>query len=114
MGTSTGPSATLAGAKAWASARKTPFVVVLAGVNASEIVNAALVDPALTGVAMPRFEPDCSPPCDALLWRLETGSGQSLNQPGIVARHWHRAPYALTVRLMQYQPGSTEAEILDE
>ena len=47
-------------------------MVVLAGIDSSEIVDAALADTALTEVAVPRFEPGCSPPCDALLWRLET------------------------------------------
>jgi hypothetical protein len=114
MGAATGISATLADANAWTSARRSPFVVVVAGVDASGIVDAALADTALTAVAMPRFEPACTPPCDALLWRLETGSGDSLNRAGLIARHWHRQPYAMTVRLVQYQPGSVEPEILDE
>jgi hypothetical protein len=88
--------------------------MVLAGVDSSRIVDAALADTALTEVALPRFEPACSPPCDALLWRLETATGMSLNQPGLLARHWHRPPYALTMRLVQYQPNSIVPEVLDE
>lgn len=107
METSAGISATLAGVGAWNSMRRSPFVVVVAGIDASKIVNAALADTALTELAMPRFEPACSPPCDALLWRLEAASGKSLNQTGLIGRHWHRRPYAMTVRLVQYQPGST-------
>jgi hypothetical protein len=114
METSTGISATVADANAWTSVRRSPFVVVVAGIDASEIVNAALADTVLTALVMPRFEPACTAPCDALLWRLETASGKSLNQSGLVARHWHRQPYAMTLRLVQYQPGSTEPEILDE
>ena len=102
------------GAKLWPSARRAPFVVVLAGIDRSGIVNAALTDPALTQVVMPRYEPACTPPCDALLWRLETASGKGLNHPGLLRRHWHRPPYAITLRLVQYQPGSLVPEILDE
>ena len=97
-----------------AAAQRPPFVVVLAGIDSSDIVDAALADPALTDVAIPRFEPACTPPCDALLWRLETASGDSLNSRGLLARHWHRAPYAMTLRLMRYGPGSAVPEILDE
>ena len=102
------------GASLWRTSRKSPLVLVLAGINPSEIVEAALTDAALTEAIMARFEPDCSPPCDAVLWRLETASGDSLNRPGWLRSHWHRPPYALTVRLVQYQPGSTVPEILDE
>ena len=94
--------------------RGAPFVVVLAGVDRSEIVDAALTDPVLSAAVLLKFEPACTPPCDAVLWRLETASGDSLVRPGLVRRHWHRAPYALTLRLVQYQPGSTVPEILDE
>jgi len=94
--------------------RRSPMVVVLAGIDTSHIVEAALTDTALGDVAVLRFEPDCSAPCDALLWRLETASGESLNQPGLLNRHWHRRPYAMTMRLVQYAPGSTTPDILDE
>ncbi|HEY4040362.1 MAG TPA: hypothetical protein VGM32_00790 [Rhodopila sp.] len=114
MKAAAGLSASGAGVGAWASVRRSPFVVVLAGIDGSEIVNAALADTALTEVAIPRFEPACTAPCDALLWRLETSAGESLNQPGLLAGQWHRPPYAFTVRLVQYQPGSIVAEILDE
>lgn len=117
----------------WPLTRKIPSVVVVAGIAGSGIVDAALADPALadpalTGPAsagaaggdvqrtglLPRFEPDCTPPCDAVLWRLETASGAPLNQPGLLTRHWHRKPYAMTVRLVRYQPRSVVAEVLDE
>ena len=114
MTAATGTTPAWMGTNLWLSARKVPFVVVLAGVDSSGIVDAALADTALTEVAVPRFEPRCSPPCDALLWRLETASGASLNQQDLLTRHWHRPPYALTVRLVQYQPNSTIPEILDE
>jgi hypothetical protein len=114
MNAATGISASAAAAINWASVRRSRFVVVIAGVDGCEIVDAALADPALTEVAIPRFEPTCSAPCDALLWRLETSSGQSVNQPRLLARQWHRRPYAMTLRLVQYQPGSTVPEILDE
>ena len=45
---------------------------------------------------------------------LETVSGESLNHPGLIRRHWHRSPYAMTVRLVQYKPGSIEPDVLDE
>jgi hypothetical protein len=90
------------------------MIVVLAGIGGSEIVDAALTDSALSEAKMLRFEPTCTPPCDALLWRLETGSGKGVNEPGLLAQHWHRRPYALTLRLVQYQPGSIVPEILDE
>jgi hypothetical protein len=114
MTAATGTTPAWMGTNLWPSTRKAPFVVVLAGVDSSGIVDAALTDTALTEVAVPRFEPGCSPPCDALLWRLETASGASLNQQDLLTRHWHRPPYALTVRLVQYQPNSTVPEILDE
>lgn len=98
----------------FSTGRKAPFVVVLAGIDRSEIVDAALADPVLTAAAILKFEPACTPPCDALLWRLETASGDSLTRPGLLRRHWHRAPYAMTLRLVQYQPGSIVPEILDE
>jgi len=97
-----------------AQARKTPAVVVLAGIDNSLIVEAALADAALGEAAVLRFEPHCSAPCDAILWRLETAAGESLNQPGVLNRHWHRQPYAVTLRLVQYLPGSTTPDILDE
>jgi hypothetical protein len=93
---------------------RAPFAAVLAGVDNSEIVDAALTDPALAEAVMLRFEPGCTPPCDALLWRLETASGESLNRPGLLAGHWHRSPYAMTLRLVQYQPGSMVPQVLDE
>jgi hypothetical protein len=94
--------------------RKSPMVVVLAGIDPSPIVEAALTDAALAEAAVLRFEPGCSAPCDALLWRLETAAGHSLNKPGLLNRYWHRRPYALTVRLVQYLPGSTNPDTLDE
>lgn len=114
MTTATGISIPWAGTAVWPAARRAPFVVVLAGIDSSGIVDAALADTALTDAAIPRFEPACTPPCDALLWRLETASGESLNKPGLLGRHWHRPPYAMTLRLVQYQPGSIMPEILDE
>ncbi len=114
MKTAMGLSPAWAQGSAWPLARKTPFVIVLAGIGGSDIVNALLADSALTEAVIPRFEPSCTPPCDALLWRLETASGESLNTAGLIARHWHRAPYAMTVRLAQYQPGSVVPEYLDE
>lgn len=114
MTIATSRSAPWAGADIWPVARHTPFVVVLSGIDRSEIVDAALADPALNEVVVPRCEPGCGAPCDALLWRLETASGESLNRPGLLAAHWHRRPYAMTLRLVRYQPGSMEAEILDE
>lgn len=107
-------SAPWAGADVWPAVRRAPFVVVLSGVNRSEIVDAALADPALNQVVLPRCEPACNAPCDALLWRLEAANGEGLNQPGLLARHWHRRPYAMTIKLACYQPGSTVPEILDE
>ena len=102
------------GADAWPAVRRMPVVVVLSGIGHSEIVDAALADPTLNEVAIPRCEPNCGAPCDALLWRLETASGQGVNQPGVLANYWHRRPYAMTLRLVRYQPGSMEPEILDE
>jgi hypothetical protein len=90
------------------------MVVVLAGIGGSEIVEAALTDSAMTEAALLRFEPACTPPCDALLWRIETAAGKAVNEPGLLARQWHRRPYAMTMRLVQYQPGSVEPEVLDE
>ncbi len=98
----------------WCVERRSPFVAVLAGLDASRIIDAALADTALTEAAMLRFEPLCVPPCNALLWRLETAAGDGLNHPGLLRRCWHRPPYAMTLRLVQYQPGSTAPQILDE
>jgi hypothetical protein len=112
MKASTGISASAS--RAWTQVPRSPMVVVLAGIGRSDIVDAALADNALTQAALLRFEPPCTPPCDALLWRLENTSGNSLNEPGLIARCWHRRPYAMTVRLVQYQPGSVVPEILDE
>src|SRR4051794_14409371 len=92
---------------------RSPMVVVLTGIDTSYIVEAALTDPALAETMVLRFEPECSAPCDALLWRLETASGDSLSHAGLLQRHWHRSPYALTLQLVQYAPGSTIPEILD-
>lgn len=105
--------------KRWPLSRKLPKVVVVAGVDRSSIVDAALADPALTDPALgqtllPRFESGCVPPCDAILWRLETATGEALNTPGLLGRYWHRKPYAMTIRLACYQPRSTMADVLDE
>jgi hypothetical protein len=94
--------------------RRSPMVVVLAGIDTSEIVEAALTDTALGEAAVLRLEPDCSAPCDALLWHLETANGDSLNHAALLYRYWHRRPYALTVRLVQYASGSPTPEILNE
>ncbi len=101
-------------ASAWPEPRKSPIVVVLAGIDHSDIVAAALADTQLTDAAIIRFEPACNLPCDATLWRLETASGEGLNNGTLLSRYWHRSPYALTVRLVQYSAGSMLAEILDE
>ena len=114
MKTATGISASVAGAHAWTSVRRSPMVVVLAGIDASEIVDAALTDTALTEAAMLRFEPDCTPPCDALLWRLETATGESLERAGLARPPVASAALRDDVRLVQYQPGSVVPEILDE
>lgn len=103
-----------AGPTSWPSLRRSQFVAVLAGIDSSGIVDAALGDTTVTDAALLRFEPGCTPPCDALLWRLETAAGESVNRPGLMAGVWHRPPYALTVRLVQYQPGSAVPQILDE
>jgi len=94
--------------------RRSPMVVVLAGIDRSHIVEASLADTALGEAVVLRFEPDCSAPCDALLWRLETAAGESLNHAALLKRYWHRRPYALTVRLVHYAPGNTTPDILDE
>ncbi len=114
MNTATGISTSWADANLWPAVRRSPFVVVLAGIDNSGIVDAAMADTALTDAIIPRFEPACTPPCDALVWRLETEFSESLNRPGLLGRHWHRSPYAMTLRLVQYQPGSNMPEILDE
>ena len=114
MKAATGVAAPWEGASFWPAMRRTPFVVMLSGINRSEIVNAALADGALTDVAILRLEPACVPPCDALVWRLESARGDALNQANLMAQHWHRAPYAMTFRLVQYQPGASTPEILDE
>jgi len=90
------------------------MAMVLGGIASSDIVAAALGDPALAEAAIVRFEPSCSPPCDGMLWRLETASGTPLNEAGFVSRHWHRAPYAVTVCLVRYAPGSVVPDVLDE
>ena len=109
-----GESGLWTGQRLWPAARKAPVVVLLAGIDHSEIVDVALADPALSETLITRFEPACRAPCDALLWRLETGSGDSLDRAGMLGRYWHRRPYAVTVRLVQYQPGSVTPEVLDE
>ncbi|PPQ25762.1 glucosamine inositolphosphorylceramide transferase family protein [Rhodopila globiformis] len=90
------------------------MVVVLAGIDTSEIVDAALTDTALCEAVVLRLEPGCSAPCDALLWRLETANGDSLDHAALLHRYWHRRPYALTVRLVQYASGSATPDVLDE
>ena len=37
-----------------------------------------------------------------------------LSAPDSWSRYWHRRPYAMTMRLVKYQPGSVTPEILDE
>ncbi|MFO1026333.1 MAG: hypothetical protein U1E70_21170 [Acetobacteraceae bacterium] len=78
------------------------------------VVRTLLDDPALRRRWIIRPEPHCAPPCPARLWRLETAAGEALNASGLLRRTWHRPPYALTIRLMQYEPGSTLPVILDE
>lgn len=114
MGSVPALSASWSDTNLWPAVRTTPFVAVLAGIDRSGIVDAALADAAVTGAVLLRFEPPCTPPCDALLWRLETSSGEGLNQSVLLRRCWHRSPYALTLRLVQYQPGSVVPEVLDE
>ncbi len=94
--------------------RQLPKVVLLAGINRSDIVEAALADTTHCGSTVVRFDPACSAPCDANLWRLETAYGESLNTDGLLDRVRFRPPYALTVRLLHYRPGSSQPEILDE
>lgn len=114
MQAASGRSALWAEANVWPLPRKSPIVVVLGGINHSHIVDMALADTTLTDVAMIRFEPTCTPPCDTTLWRLETASGEGVNSGAFFHRHWHRTPYAVTLRLVQYTAGSTLPEVLDE
>jgi hypothetical protein len=102
-----------ADANVWPLPRKPPLVAIIGGIGRSGIVEAALKDPGVTDRAMLRLEPDCAPPCDALLWRLETAGGDALNSAAVV-RLWRRRPFALTVRLVQYVPESAAPTILDE
>lgn len=94
--------------------RNMPSVVVLSGIARSEIVDAALGDPVLAETLVIRAEPNCEPPCDAVLWRVEAATGESPIDSVFFRRHWHRAPFALTLRLIQYAPNSLEPTILDE
>ena len=109
-----GGSGLWTGQKLWSTVRKAPVVVLLAGIDHSEIVDVALADPALSETLITRFEPACRAPCDALLWRLETGAGDSLDRSSMLSRYWQRQPYAVTIRLVQYQPGSVTPDVLDE
>lgn len=86
--------------------------VAIAGIGDSDIVRAALTDPALQRRVAVRYERDRAPPHGIILWRCETAEGEPLHRA--VERAWHRPPYALTVRLMQYAPGQERPEILDE
>ena len=78
-------------------------VPALAGIRSS-----ATVDPTLC------LAPGLAPPCDELLWRIETADGGCPSDPGFVRRYWHRHPFTVTLRLVQYQPGSVAGEIMDE
>ena len=91
-----------------------PRAVVIAGINRSDVVDAALADPILGERVIPQLEPDCAAPCDALLWRCETAAGEPLNHAAVLRRYWHRPPFAMTIRLVEYQPGSCTPAVLDE
>src|SRR4051794_39810198 len=83
----------------------TPVVAVLSGLRRSERVQALFEGAWLQARAILRLELNCAPPCPATLWRLETGWGAPLNDsPGLQAG-WQRPPYAVTIRLVQYEPG---------
>jgi hypothetical protein len=114
MASESGTVSRWSGDALWPTPRRVPQVVVLSGINRSGIVDAALADSALTEAVVLRLEPDCAPPCDATLWRLETANGEALNATGNLQRHWHRRPYAMTVRLVCHYPGATEPKVLDE
>jgi hypothetical protein len=97
--------------------------VLLSGIDRSRVVDAALngaADELAVGhiaereIVLPRLEPGQAPPFQSMLWRLELASGRPLNAKGVLARQWHRRPYALTIRLVCYLPGSVMPEILDE
>lgn len=79
------------------------YVPTLAGIRAP-----GLADPGLC------LAPGLAPPCDELLWRIETESGDCPSDRGFALKYWYRSPFAVTLRLVQYQPGSSMGEIMDE
>jgi len=115
-----------AAAADWTLARDSAGQVLLSGIDRSRVVDAALnvaagesVFGLLKGVAdddmiLPRLEPGQAPPFQSVLWRLELASGRPLNGKDVLTRHWQRRPYAMTIRLVCYLPGSVTPEILDE
>jgi hypothetical protein len=95
-----------------ASTRTAPASVVIAGIDRSPIVQAALADPALAETTVVHFVPHATLPNESVIWRCETANGEPLNRAGVLRRYWHRAPFSLTVRLVRHETGT--AEILDE
>jgi hypothetical protein len=91
-----------------------PITVVLSGIGRTPRMDAMLSHPSLLSRAFVRLEPACTPPCAANLWRLETCWGTPLNARDVLRQAWHNPPYALTIRLVQYEGGSTGPVILDE
>jgi hypothetical protein len=82
---------------------------VLAGLQPSGGVREALGEDA-DSVS---FEPTLAPPCATGFLRLETATGWPLDDPRLLAAHWHRAPFVLPIRLVRYAPQSALREILD-
>ncbi|MGE0224538.1 MAG: hypothetical protein AB7F35_31370 [Acetobacteraceae bacterium] len=84
--------------------------LLLAGISPSAMVLDALGEHA-NGVG---FAPDLTPPAPTTMLRLETVHGDPVNAPHVFAACWHRPPYALTIQLVCYGPGSSVREIVDQ
>ena len=97
-----------------AAASGQPLAVVLCGLNESPRLQAFITNSDVGVRSVLRLEPECAPPCPATVWRLETGWGSALNAEGALHEAWQRPPFALTVRLAQYAPGTVVPTVLDE
>jgi hypothetical protein len=91
-----------------------PIAIVLGGIDRTRRIDAMLSHPSWLARAFVRLEPHCTPPCPATFWRLETSWGMPLNAQPVLRGAWNKAPYALTIRLVSYESGSTRPVILDE
>lgn len=83
----------------------------------SEIPAAAMARgraPASPASAAPAHAPVGERSPDPGIVRVETAQGRPVSDTAAIDAHWHRPPYAMSLRLVRYRAGTAAPEVMDE